>query len=678
MHIQTLNLQGIKAIDRRIDLAPLTLIAGPNASGKTAILEAIRFVLLGYVPGVGKTNQAIFDLAGSASMGAEILMNNGQSYGRSLALNGSSVKSSDTGENPEAILTSCLDPELYFGLTESQRVQYIFDHCHVEGAEPDALVAKICNSIQWEEMTEERVKAKQEATGRIIKSSNGDASIQELLEVMAEACRDQYKQQNTAAKESQGAVTTLTELRLSSEQTFSSVTALIAEQTKLQSELGSLQQASGVLAARCKNAEQSARMRQSLEQAIAAPVITEEAITALEQSARDCNKRAESILVPELSDDIPALQQAAYAASRMEQDANGALASARTTLDVAKSNVNCTGRELEALEAQECCPHCKSTGKTWKSKLRATIQESLSKAIAEQESADAAHGAAILKYTEAAEASKLAALAFQQANAQSQEQVALRNSKQAALQQALSAVKEAEQLKHRRAEQLARQTQARQQLAELAEVELPTEEELAHVSARIAEVKSQLALIEGRLDAANRAKNDIMRAEQSAQKHKEHAALRDAYQMAGKAVVAIKGSLVSDAFKSLLEKANSVTGDLLKTPLAYNAERNELGRYRGHVFVSHKTLSGVEKALAYIGLSVALSWDAPFRIVLLDEVIRMTNSKLEVVMERLRELVENDVIHQAIAIKPSDTPDLEVADGWSVVVTEDMEVEVLA
>ncbi len=53
--ITGITITGLKGTDDRVvDMGQLTLITGPVGSGKTAVLDAIRFAALGFIPGLGK------------------------------------------------------------------------------------------------------------------------------------------------------------------------------------------------------------------------------------------------------------------------------------------------------------------------------------------------------------------------------------------------------------------------------------------------------------------------------------------------------------------------------------------------------------------------------------------------------------------------------------------------
>ena len=75
--ITKLTFSGLKGQQRAHDIGSLTLIKGPNGSGKTAALQAIMIGFLGYEPRLGKRPEATMALAEDGRMSVEILTDKG-------------------------------------------------------------------------------------------------------------------------------------------------------------------------------------------------------------------------------------------------------------------------------------------------------------------------------------------------------------------------------------------------------------------------------------------------------------------------------------------------------------------------------------------------------------------------------------------------------------------------
>ena len=99
------------------------------------------------------------------------------------------------------------------------------------------------------------------------------------------------------------------------------------------------------------------------------------------------------------------------------------------------------------------------------------------------------------------------------------------------------------------------------------------------------------------------------------------------------------------SFGQILETARRFTDGIL--PLSLVFHNGDLAMQDGDRFVSHKTFSGIERLVAYTGLSVALAAQAPLKVVLLDEMGWGDLENRTRIIKRMVELTEEGVIHQA-------------------------------
>lgn len=84
--ITKLTLSGLKGQEREHLLGPLTLLKGPNGSGKTATLQAMMIGFLGYEPRLGRRPEATMSLAENGRMTVEIAAHDGFGVSREFAL----------------------------------------------------------------------------------------------------------------------------------------------------------------------------------------------------------------------------------------------------------------------------------------------------------------------------------------------------------------------------------------------------------------------------------------------------------------------------------------------------------------------------------------------------------------------------------------------------------------
>lgn len=126
MRIARLAWTGLKSTDRDLALGPLTLLVGAVGSGKSSALEALRFVALGHVPALGKSEVATARLMRDREISVEATLEDGRMFSRSLWRRGGKLQS-------EAF-ASWLPPKS--GLTETgEAIRALFGASDIEAAE---------------------------------------------------------------------------------------------------------------------------------------------------------------------------------------------------------------------------------------------------------------------------------------------------------------------------------------------------------------------------------------------------------------------------------------------------------------------------------------------------------------------------------------------------------------
>lgn len=79
-----LGYEGLKVLDRKIDLQLLNLVTGPNGSGKTTIFQAIKIAALSYDPEIGKRPMDTSALMRGAHLGVSMTLDDDRSFRRSI------------------------------------------------------------------------------------------------------------------------------------------------------------------------------------------------------------------------------------------------------------------------------------------------------------------------------------------------------------------------------------------------------------------------------------------------------------------------------------------------------------------------------------------------------------------------------------------------------------------
>lgn len=83
-----------------------TYLYGPNGAGKSTILQAIQLAILGYIPGLPKTNPEIFKNCNSATLAVSAEFDNGKVIQRTWQKSGASISYSDNlnGEDTKKLI----------------------------------------------------------------------------------------------------------------------------------------------------------------------------------------------------------------------------------------------------------------------------------------------------------------------------------------------------------------------------------------------------------------------------------------------------------------------------------------------------------------------------------------------------------------------------------------------
>lgn len=88
MHPTTLKIRGLKATDRDVALSKLNACLGPVGSGKSTILDALRFLALGCVPHLGRNEAATARLMRDGEIEVTAKLSNGAEISRAMRADG--------------------------------------------------------------------------------------------------------------------------------------------------------------------------------------------------------------------------------------------------------------------------------------------------------------------------------------------------------------------------------------------------------------------------------------------------------------------------------------------------------------------------------------------------------------------------------------------------------------
>src|SRR5436190_1065623 len=112
MRISTLSAENVKCPVIRHDLSAVNVIIGKNYAYKSARLEAIRLGLLGYVPGLPKTNAGVFSLSCGSTMSVKLQLTDRTLIERSYTQKGASITANENIVEAKPTYTFSVPPVL--------------------------------------------------------------------------------------------------------------------------------------------------------------------------------------------------------------------------------------------------------------------------------------------------------------------------------------------------------------------------------------------------------------------------------------------------------------------------------------------------------------------------------------------------------------------------------------
>lgn len=643
MIITRVTALALKGRDFSYALAPAQAIIGPNFAGKTAILEAIRICLIGYLPEVGKLPKASWELSSGSEMTVRVDFDNDAIFSRRFYLSGTTVKEEVIKEVAGLESIPLLDSARYFGMTDSERTAYVFSMIKLPDTYTREAIIAECERLSFEEKHTDQVQiAKADCLEDVRDSfegadvrggdpslSSANPSIQEALTIAIELFKERYTHWNKRAKDTQGAVTTMAELKLRETTVFAAAQGVSEQIEKAHTAIEDLKAKKGKLEARQEEAE-----RVAMRAAVINKLLTTE-VRDYATAIKNLQDRAALIKL-----DPTVLEKGARVnlveSIRITKVDHGLLRSQVSEQDRILDTAN---DSLSQLEKLTCCPYCKSKGKDWRATLAGQLAATIERATTTRDEAKTSMEA-MGKRLEELEASL--AVSDERARKNINRQLDID-----------TCARNIEGLEREKASDDARRAELRGELEELKK--RPVAEDLtASIKQHdigIRTVRDDLAVLEEKQKAETQLKQDLKRAAEAEIEHlnaKAH-------------VLVIKGianllkekreAMITEAFTGLLVTANKVAGGILKAPLALHD--NTVGMWNGAKFIPHRVFSGTEKALTYIAIATALSAQAPLKLVILDEFGRLDEGNQLAVARSLLVCMKEAIIDQFILVGTS-------------------------
>lgn len=614
MKLQTVSAQNLKGESFTISLGEMTMIIGGNFRRKTARLDAIQLALLGYIPALGKTNAATFGLCSGKELIIEATFTDGTTLRRRWWLKGDSVKAESIlppgFDDSRELIAVMLDPDQYFGLSTSARTDFVFANIPGLGAEytPALILQSAFMDIYAHETKDggsldpALVEQLQERTEKELRELERKPSFagwtpQSYVAALLETMEGFKKRAKEQASVMEKGVQALAHLRAQDELNGPDITALDATHRQLTDELTALREERARVNAVIEQARTMKRRREEILFELKQKPSLLASVEARQLKADEFKKKlAELAIVPQREFDNAVVEEAGLAAAL--RDTNRQLAEVAEAIEKNK-------REKADVDKQALCPFCGASGDGWKGPRCNAIDSTISALVVKQkqlheqrEKQSASH--ALLAGRNIAErharAQRSGAEADEKANA-----AAL-----AGAQRSLDALNEREK-----------------KLADYPDT-VTSLDELDALTGKIDRKQGEVNDVDGKRRALLGRASELKRLAAAEEQRDE--AKKD--EEVAKAAVAIvqdqRMRMVEDAFRPLLETANSFFPDILKNSLAFF--EGEVGWWDDGRWVAHKTFSGTERALAYAAIQAALAAKAPGRLMLIDELGRLDDA----------------------------------------------------
>src|SRR5579871_1461623 len=156
--LTSITAKNFKGLSFTTQLSPATILVGANFAGKTARTDAIRLLLLGHLPELGKNNKDSMGLASGRDMAVEGTFEDGATMSRAYRMKGDSVAQE---KNVPQALEACeqlavmLNAESYFAMSDRARVDYVAKNCPGQAALTieqiiDRVVRSSKTTLKWE------------------------------------------------------------------------------------------------------------------------------------------------------------------------------------------------------------------------------------------------------------------------------------------------------------------------------------------------------------------------------------------------------------------------------------------------------------------------------------------------------------------------------------------------
>jgi DNA repair exonuclease SbcCD ATPase subunit len=689
MKIKSITGINLKGGDFAHTLGAFTLITGPNGSGKTRIVDAIRLAAIGYHPTLGKTNAATMELASGSNMTVSAELDNGTTLTRSWERKGRGITQTQDIPGTIKIDLNVFDWNVFMGAKPTDRALMIRQR---SGSDKDPretikeAVRAIPNlpPISWPK-TEDIAEWLEEAQTTIDTAKKEHAATAKRMEQtiqglaalqLSDAPTEDISLADVEAAESasllehnawSGILRKITEIKAALAEAEHQYDPQMAIQQPIdvsQTE-GFIEQAQkkiGALEQEIATLDETAKQRNRIRTRLAE--IQEKKMEATIELAIRVDLKEMKKALADLHPSTVAAHQAELCGHEQK------MRTVQTSLDRINAMISAT----HIPQPEERCPHCGAEAKHGdqtiiageKEKL-AKLKESKVEAEADMAKVKAAHDEAAQQLEDAkkidAERERLKAaikcredydaMLLEETELNKMTLEGVPSGKEMAeeignLETDISGWKSDLMNEGKRAEAVAIGKEITDYRNELQEYE-DSEKTIKAEAERLKKVAIELNT---KFDQARQARDEQRRLEQA--RAELEVAKGNATALA-EALITVKneGNLIAEAAVGpILELARFMTEGIIATPIANRGL--EIGRWNGPQWIGIDTFSGSERAITLAALQVGLARGSDTKIVLMDEFGTLDPSARVAITDKLQEAITLGLIDQAIVLSPNE------------------------
>lgn len=654
LKLVSISAKNLKGASFELTIKPATFMVGENYVGKTARADAITLALVGYLPELGKTNEATFGLSSGKDMSvlAKFQDEDGNELkiSRRWFLSGDSIKS-EKKIPPELdcidLFATMLKAESWFGLTETQRVDWVFRNVSTEtDLSADQIMAKLGAKVD-EELPDVEAKVAQGFLDKLSKrvktteQANGPLNNPEFVAVLmenAEALKKVSKDHADQMNKTTGGVAALR----ASEEIPVNLSDGQANIGTINGTISSLKDKRAGMKAKADIQKTNNARREKLKSELARLPGLNTLLSQLQSDVGVLKQEADKMKAQ--LDALPSEDAEVMKERRAdERTASDALATHRADLKSVIDGIDRNENELGNLLSQTVCPYCGAEGEGWKEKKSAEIISTVNGLNAKKNQLTE-H---IAKVSDTVNSLRVRIQG-------SETNTAAKNKLFEACQTADGKLSTRVLEQQACEREIAGFSQKTGELNAIPEFDPALEAEISQLDADISAQNTELAKWESEKTRGLGRQNDIKRLAEAEKARTEAKEEESVAKVVVNEIKEIKAKMVADAFASILETANIFCSGLLKSPVAFNPEKSEVGRYENGIWIGHKTFSGVEKLLCYAGIQVAFATRAPVRVMILDEMLRAKGVVFDRLVSACKAAVKLGIVDNFVGILPGE------------------------